>query len=65
MHPWMSLISLKTFDYFDEASDWWMTYLISNFMILIISFLVVFSLNVLPFYCSSIWLCNEMLMNLI
>ena len=26
----------------DEASDWWMTSLISNFMILIISFLVVF-----------------------
>ena len=24
-----------------------------------------FSLNVLPFYCSLIWLCNEMLMNLI
>ena len=22
MHPWMSLISLRTFDYFDEASDW-------------------------------------------
>ena len=37
-----SLISLRTFDYFDKASDWWMTSLISNFMILIISFLVVF-----------------------
>ena len=59
------MISLRTFDYFDEASDWWMTSLISNFMILIISFLVVFSLNVLPFYCSLTWLCNEMLMNLI